>query len=88
MPRPGDFALQIGHGGHPYAVDAQHDVPGLQSGGQRRARDVFDQQSALGVQFLLFVWLQRPQHQPQLAAAVLTPSCAQPEWANPPAAPS
>src|SRR5450631_3541722 len=71
MSRAGDLALQVGDRGNPNPVDTQHHVPGLQSGGQCGSADIFDQQSALGVQFLLLTGLKRSQHEPELAAAIL-----------------
>src|SRR5216684_6352084 len=51
--RPRDLSLQVRHRGHPRPVDSQHHVARLQPGGQRRTRDVFDDQAAPGVQLLL-----------------------------------
>src|SRR5579859_2173382 len=57
MPRPRDFALELSHSGDAHTIDPQHHVPGLQAGGQRRARHILDQQTALGSQFLLLAGL-------------------------------
>src|ERR1700688_3301876 len=69
--RPCDLSLQLRHRGYPRTIDPQHHVARLQPGGQRRTRNLFDDQPAPGVQFLLLLWLERPDGHAELAAAVI-----------------
>src|SRR5260370_23619292 len=69
--RPRDFSLQVRHRGDPRSIDPQHHVACLQPGGQRRTRNVFDDQPAPGMQFLLFLGIERPDGNAEFAAAVV-----------------
>src|ERR1700694_3135975 len=69
--RPRDLSLEVRHRGDPRSIDPQHHVPRLQPGGQRRTRDVFDDQPAAGVELLLLLGVERPDGNAELAAAVI-----------------
>src|ERR1700678_4756727 len=68
---PGDFSLQFRHRRDARSVDPQDHVARLQSGGQRRARDIFDEQPAPRVHLLLLLRIYVAERQAQFAAAVL-----------------
>src|ERR1700677_4898223 len=68
---PGNFPLQFRHRRDARSVDPQDHVARLQSGGQRRARDIFDEQPAPRVHLLLLLRIELADRQAQFAAAVL-----------------
>ncbi len=67
----GDFPLELGNRGDARAVDAEHDIAGLQARRQRRPRDVLDDQAAARVQLLLLARDRAASPQDPAAAAVL-----------------
>src|ERR1700723_3265909 len=68
---PGDFSLQFRHRRDARSVDPQDHVARLQSGGQRRALDIFDEQPAPRVHLLLLLRVELANRQAQFAAGVL-----------------
>src|ERR1700735_4645147 len=69
--RPGDFSLQLRHRGDARSIDSQAHTARLQSGGQRRSRDIFDEQPAPRVHLLLLLRIELTDRQAQLAATAL-----------------
>src|ERR1700686_1087812 len=58
--RPRDLSLQVRHRGDPRTIDPHHPGSRLQPGGERRTRNLFDDQPSPGVQFLLLLGFERP----------------------------